>query len=67
MADQYEIAEESACYTCMTRQQLSSAITYLLAQMAGLSVEQVVAGAACFTCMTPQQLAAGKTYLLTQL
>lgn len=50
-----EIAALSACFRCIADRQ--SALLYLLATIAGVTVDQIVAGSACYRCVTDFQSA----------
>lgn len=54
------------CFVCPTSQQSEAIQTYLLAVIAGVSLDPdvLMENAKCFVCLTSQQRDAIKTYLL---
>lgn len=50
-----ELAALSACFRCIQDRQ--AAILFLLAQIAGVTIDQIIAGSACYRCLSDFQAA----------
>ena len=66
VCDTSTVAELSACFSCLTKAQRDVVKTYLLAVIAGGSLDPatLMADAACFQCLTPRQLQLLEPYLM---
>ena len=66
VCDTSTVAELSACFSCLTKAQRDMVKTYLLAVIAGGSLDPatLMADAACFQCLTPRQLQLLEPYLM---
>lgn len=67
--DRRDLAEASACFTCFNPKEQEAVRTYLLAVIAGgsLDPETLLDAAKCFTCLNQKQVLAIEIYLLCQL
>ncbi len=59
----------AACFNCLTPKQQVQVQTYLLAVIAGGSLDPktLLASAACFACLTPVQQSQVQAYLLCKI
>lgn len=63
------LVADAACFSCLSEHELMTLQTYLLAVIAGGSLDAatLLESAACFRCMSQEQLLQVQTYLVSQL